>query len=65
MKCCGEPKKKTPETEVIILTGQGSEEDKKQCMELGAFAYLEKPVDIELMAKTMKEAYDKTRKKTV
>ncbi len=52
-------KERTPYTEVIILTGQGSEEDKKRCMELGAFAYLEKPVDIEQMTKTMKEAYSK------
>lgn len=55
-------KEKTPETEVIILTGQGSEGDKERCMDLGAFAFLEKPVEIELMAKTMKEAYDKVRK---
>ena len=56
-------KEKNPNTEVIILTGLGSEDDKKRCMELGAFAYLEKPVDIELMTKTMKEAYDKIRNK--
>nr|MBF0222455.1 response regulator [Desulfobulbaceae bacterium] len=63
MEVLRQTKAKNPETEVIILTGQGSESDKKMCMELGAFAYLEKPVDIELMAKTMKEAYGKTRKK--
>ncbi len=54
-------KEKNPNTEVIILTGQGSEEDQKRCMELGAFAYLKKPVDIEEMTKTMKEAYDKIK----
>lgn len=55
-------KETKPNVEVIILTGKGSEEDKKRCMELGAFAYLEKPVDIEVMTKTMKEAYAKISK---
>ncbi len=45
-----------PEVEVIVLTGHGSEKDKELCMSLGAFAYLEKPVDIELLSKTMREA---------
>jgi DNA-binding NtrC family response regulator len=31
-------------------------------MELGAFAYLEKPVDIEILTKTMRDAYDKINK---
>lgn len=55
-------KETKPKVEVIILTGKGSVEDKKLCMELGAFAYLEKPVDIEVMTKTMKEAYAKISK---
>jgi len=52
-------KKERPHVEVIILTGHGSEADKALAMELGAFAYLEKPVDIEVLSKTMKEAYIK------
>ena len=47
------------DVEVIILTGHGSEKDRELAMELGAFAYLEKPVDIEILTKTMKEAYEK------
>ena len=35
-----------PEIEVIIVTGHGSEEDRRLCMDLGAFAYLQKPLDI-------------------
>jgi len=31
-------------------------------MELGAFAYLEKPVDIEVLTKTMKDAYNQINK---
>ena len=52
-------KKERPHVEVIILTGHGSEKDKATALELGAFAYLEKPVDIEVLSKTMKEAYNK------
>jgi len=50
-----------PNVEVVILTGHGSEEDRKVCMDLGAFAYLHKPVDIEVLSKTLKDANDKIR----
>jgi two-component system response regulator CpxR len=52
-------KQQHPEVEVIILTGHGSEREQALAMELGAFAYLQKPVDIELLARTMREAYRK------
>jgi two-component system, OmpR family, response regulator CpxR len=45
--------------EVIILTGHGSELEQRRAEELGAFAYLHKPVDIELLARTMRQAYRK------
>lgn len=48
-----------PCIEIIILTGHGSEEDRKTCMELGAFAYLQKPADIDLITETMRKAYEK------
>jgi two-component system response regulator CpxR len=50
-----------PDTEVIILTGHGSEREEALAGELGAFAYLHKPVDIDELAKIMKEAYRKVR----
>ena len=56
-------KETKPEIEVIILTGHGSEEDRKTCMELGAFAYLQKPADIDLLTSTMKDAYKKINNK--
>jgi len=56
-------KKSNPEIEVIILTGHGSEKDQKTCLELGAFAYLQKPADIDILTATMKEAYEKIRLK--
>jgi len=52
-------KKSKPHIEVIILTGHGSEQDRKICMESGAFAYLHKPADIEIITETMKKAYEK------
>ncbi|ROL60905.1 response regulator [Bacteroidetes/Chlorobi group bacterium ChocPot_Mid] len=51
-----------PNVEVIILTGHGSEADREICMELGAFAYLNKPVNIQLLSDTMKKAYEKIQK---
>jgi two-component system response regulator CpxR len=45
-----------PGVKVIVLTGHGSEKDRALCLELGAFAYLEKPVDIEVLADAMRRA---------
>ncbi|BHH83573.1 cytidylate kinase-like family protein [Desulforhopalus sp. 52FAK] len=47
------------EVEVIILTGHGTMDDMQQCMELGAFAYMNKPVDIEELSDTIKAASEK------
>jgi len=56
-------KETQPEIEVIILTGHGSEADRKVCMDLGAFAYLQKPVDINALSDTIKKANEKIRQK--
>jgi CheY-like chemotaxis protein len=56
-------KKTQPEIEVIILTGHGSEADKTICKQLGAFAYLQKPVDIEELSATIKAAHEQIRRK--
>jgi len=53
-----------PGIEVIILTGQGSESDEKICMELGAFAYLQKPVNIDILSETLKKAKEKMKANT-
>jgi two-component system response regulator CpxR len=58
-------KQTKPEIEVIILTGHGTEKDRKTCMDLGAFAYLQKPADIDLITETMKKAYAKIATKSV
>lgn len=52
-----------PRVEVIILTGHGSARDEAVCRELGAFAYLEKPVSIDVLAETMRSANEKAREK--
>lgn len=46
-----------PGIEVIILTGHGSPADEEQCRRLGAFGYLQKPVDIEKLSELIKQAH--------
>lgn len=55
-------KQKEPKTEVIILTGHGSQKEREISLQLGAFAYLEKPVDINLLSQKLKEAYEIVQK---
>jgi len=57
-------KETRPEIEVIILTGHGSEADREMCMKLGAFAYLQKPLDIDVLSETIKKANEKIREKS-
>jgi len=56
-------KESQPEIEVIILTGHGSEADRDTCMGLGAFAYLQKPVDVEELSATIRRANEKIKQK--
>lgn len=48
-----------PQVQVVILTGHGSEKDEAEARRLGAFAYLQKPVDMEKLIRTLREAYKK------
>jgi len=52
-------KEANPDIEIIILTGHGSEEDKKICLELGAYAYLHKPIDIAELTAIIDKAHKK------
>jgi CheY-like chemotaxis protein len=52
-------KNTNPKIEVIILTGHGNEEDRKTCMDLGAFAYLQKPVNINELSEVLQKANEK------
>jgi len=46
-----------PDVQVIMLTGHGSEKDEKEARKLGAFEYLQKPVEIDTLMKKIKKAY--------
>ena len=50
-------RKAYPNVQVIMLTGHGSEKDEKEARKLGAFEYLQKPVEIETLMKKIKKAY--------
>ena len=50
-------KEKWPKTQVIIATGHGDEEDRRKCLELGAFDFLSKPVNIKELSHLLKEAW--------
>jgi len=52
-------KKIHPEIQVIILTGHGSEADQKLTLSSGAFAYLQKPVELDTLIHHIKNAYFK------
>ena len=49
-------KKTFPQIEVIIMTGHGSDKDEEEARRLGAFDYLRKPVDIENLMGTVRNA---------
>jgi len=49
-------KKSYPQVQVIILTGHGSDKEEVEARRLGAFDYLQKPVDINDLMATVKKA---------
>lgn len=49
-------KEEHPGLAVILLTGHGSAQDVEKGMELGAFDYLMKPVDIDMVVQTLLSA---------
>lgn len=48
-----------PQTQIIILTGHGTDKDEQEVLGLGAFAYLQKPVDIDRLLAHIHGAYRK------
>ncbi len=50
-------KEKYPNLAVIILTGHGSFEAGRQGMELGAYDYIMKPVDLKLLIGKIEDAF--------
>lgn len=49
-------KKNHPDVEVLILTGHGSKKDEIQARRIGAFDYLQKPVGIEILIESIRQA---------
>jgi two-component system OmpR family response regulator len=54
-----EIKKKSPLTEVIMLTGHASVESGIQGMQLGAFDYVMKPVALDELLEKVRQAYER------
>ena len=52
-------RKAYPNVQVIILTGHGTDRDEEKAKKLGAFAYLQKPVDMDRLVDTLKKAHKK------
>ena len=47
-----------PGSKIIFLTGHGSALDRLACKEAGAFSYLMKPINIEILVEKIKEAME-------
>ena len=50
-----------PTMPVIMLTGHGSHSAAKEALQLGAFAYLNKPCELEMLLEKIKDAYKSTK----
>jgi DNA-binding response OmpR family regulator len=57
MEVLRQAKKRPSSIPVLILTGHGSEKDKDEALRIGAFAYLQKPVDIEVLIEHVRRAF--------
>ncbi len=58
-------RKAYPTIQVIILTGHGTEKHEEEARRLGAFEYLEKPVNLDVLVKKMKAAYRRKMEDTM
>jgi len=65
MEVLRQVRKAYPKIQVIILTGHGTEKDEEEAKRLGAFDYLEKPVDLDVLVKKMKAAYRRKMEDTM
>ncbi len=54
--------KEHPEMRVVILTGHGTDKDEQEARKLGAFEYMQKPVDIEKLDSTLHRAWRSLKK---
>lgn len=49
----------SPETECIVLTGHASQDSAIEAMNLGAYAYVQKPFDVDHLLFTIRRAFEK------
>ncbi len=54
-------REKHPDARIILLTGMGSVSDGVKGMKMGAFDYLMKPVEIDSLMQTIREAMQKQK----
>ena len=54
-------KQSHPLIHIIVLTGHGSDQDRKTCMDLGASAYFQKPIDIDELKAAIHQIHDNAR----
>jgi DNA-binding response OmpR family regulator len=65
MEVLRQVRKAYPKIQVIILTGHGTERDEEEAKRLGAFDYLEKPVNLDVLVKKLKAAYRRKMEDTM
>ena len=65
MEVLSQIRKNHPDIQVIMLTGHGNKDHEDQALRLGAFDYLEKPVDIDELVRKMRKAYEYKIQKTM
>ena len=54
----------SPTMPVIMLTGHGSHSAAKEALQLGAYAYLNKPCEIEVLLEKIHDAYKSIKRKS-
>ena len=52
-----------PRIRVVMLTGHGSEKDREEAVRIGAYAYLQKPVQLEQLMEVIKRAGSEIKKR--
>jgi len=57
MEVLREIKKVSPDIQVIVLSGHGTDKDEEEAKRLGGFDFLKKPADIETLARRIKAAF--------
>jgi PAS domain S-box-containing protein len=65
LKMMMEIKKRSPDTECIVLTGHASQASAIEAVNLGAYGYMQKPYDMEQLVVTIHRAIEKRRAEEV